>query len=280
MASKIAPGRKAASAVKSRRATASTTTNDVPTALTETLDNVLNQLQSPKLFPFGITKINLTLSLPGNISASINVEGPGSGKAPGVHDSLLGGLMRVANVDIGASDADRAKAYVLIVEQALLELDGVKKDNVIRFLVRTGWHEGAKLTARVQVGGGPARSFLQMEPGAAKDGILRASAKGWSAAVAAAGSISETDLSEAADDLVLGSPWPSGNRVESALKTYDLFGVEVGRAYLSASPTQIPTDRTAQANYWESEWHRVSAPAKKAQWLANARVVDALLGWI
>lgn len=241
MASKTQPGRKAAPAVKLRRTTAPTATNEVPTALTETLGNVLSQLQSPKLFPFGITKINLTLSLPGNISASINVEGPSSGKALGIHGSFI----RVANVDISASDADRANAYVLIVEQALLELDGVKKDNVVRFLVRTGWHEGAKLTARVQVGGGPARSFLQMEPGAAKDGVLRAKAKGWSAAVAAAGSMSETDLSAAADDLALGSPWPGGNLVESALKTYDLFGVEVGRAYLSASPTQIPTDWAA-----------------------------------
>ena len=58
-----------------------------------------------------------------------------------------------------------------------------------------------------------------------------------------------------------------------------LIGVEVARAYLSASSSAIPTDLDEQADYWESDWHRVPDPTKKAQWLANAKKLNKLLGW-
>lgn len=183
------------------------------------------------------------------------------------------------NVDTSASESDRATAFLAIVRDAVIELDGSNKDNVVTFLVRTAWHEGAALTKRVQSGGGPARSFMQMEPGAAKDGVTRATKKGWLGILATATGDKEEDLTTAAAALSLGSAWPSGNLIEEGLKLYDLFGVEVARAYLSAGADPIPSDLDEQADYWESDWHRVTDAAKKAQWLANAKKVNKLLGW-
>lgn len=183
------------------------------------------------------------------------------------------------NVDITAPEKDRATTFLAIAREAVLELDGSNKDNVVTFLVRTAWHEGAALTKRVQSPSGPARSFMQMEPGAASDGVKRAKSKGWLDSLATASGNTEADLTAAAAALSLGQPWPAGNLIEEALKSFDLFGLEVARAYLSASSSPIPTDLDEQADYWESDWHRVPDPTKKAQWLANAKKVNKLLGW-
>ena len=183
------------------------------------------------------------------------------------------------NVDITAPEKDRATTFLAIARDAVRELDGSNKDNVVTFLVRTAWHEGAALTKRVQSPSGPARSFMQMEPGAASDGVKRAKSKGWLDSLATASGSTEAELTAAAAALSLGQPWPAGNLIEEALRSFDLFGVEVARAYLSASSSPIPTDLDEQADYWESDWHRVPNPAKKAQWLANAKKVNKLLGW-
>jgi hypothetical protein len=188
-------------------------------------------------------------------------------------------IITASNVDTSASELDRATTFLDIVRDAVRELDGSNKDNVVTFLVRTAWHEGAALTKRVQSAGGPARSFMQMEPGAAKDGVTRASKKGWLDSLATASGNTEADLKSAAAALSLGDPWPAGNLIEEGLKSYDLFGVEVARAYLSAGADPIPIDLAEQADYWESDWHRVTDSAKKAQWLANAKKVNKLLGW-
>lgn len=187
--------------------------------------------------------------------------------------------IKASNVDITAPDKDRANSFLAIVREAVLELDGLNKDNVVTFLVRTAWHEGASLTARVQSGGGPARSFMQMEPGAASDGVKRAKNKGWLDSLATASGNTEADLTDAAAALTLGEPWPAGNLIEEALKSFDLFGVEVARAYLSTSSSVIPSVLSEQADYWETDWHRVPNAVKKAQWLANAKKVNKLLGW-
>ena len=118
-----------------------------------------------------------------------------------------------------------------------------------------------------------------MEPGAASDGVKRAKSKGWLDSLATASGNTEADLTAAAAALALGKPWPAGNLIEEALKSFDLFGVEVARAYLSAGSSVIPTDVGEQADYWESDWHRVPNAAKKAQWLVNAKKVNKLLGW-
>ena len=185
----------------------------------------------------------------------------------------------LGNVDTKAPEKDRATSFLAIVREAVSELDGSNKDNVVTFLIRTAWHEGAALTARVQSGGGPARSFMQLEPGAASDGVKRAKTKGWLDSLATASGNTEADLATAAAALSLGKPWPAGNLIEEALRSFDLFGVEVARAYLSASSSAIPSDLDEQADYWESDWHRVKNPSKKAQWLANAKKLNKILGW-
>ncbi|MEO5685908.1 MAG: hypothetical protein ABIR54_00980 [Burkholderiaceae bacterium] len=258
--------------------------------LTETFQGMLSALADPahtgKLFPAGITKISLSITLTGGISGSIDIEGPTPKELTGGSDeeimrlrSRVRSLIAGSNVDTSASDSTRATTYLAIVRDAVLELDGTNKENVVRFLVRTAWHEGAALTKRVQSGGGPARSFLQMEPGAAKDGVTRATQKGWLGNLATASGYSESNLKAAAADLSLGDPWPAGNLVEEGLKSADLFGVEVGRAFLSAGATPIPSDLDEQADFWESDWHRVTDAQKKAQWLANAKKVNKLLNW-
>jgi hypothetical protein len=223
---------------------------------------------------------------------SILVTLPDQKRAPG--DQLLSQLtvhaiMRLrarvksyiaaGNVDIAAPDTERAKTFLAIVREAVLELDGSNKDNVVTFLVRTAWHEGSALTKRVQSPSGPARSFMQMEPGAASDGVKRAKSKGWLDSLATASGNTASDITSSAAALSLGKPWPAGNLIEEALRSYDLFGVELARAYLSASSSPIPTDLDDQADYWESEWHRVPDPTKKAQWLTNAKRINKLLGW-
>ena len=189
-------------------------------------------------------------------------------------------MIVASNVDTSASDVDRATSYLAVVRNAVTELDGSNKDNVVTFLVRTAWHEGAGLTKRVQSGGGPARSFMQMEPGAAKDGVIRAKKKRWLDTLATASGNTEVDLESAAADLSLSAPWPAGNLIEEGLRLYDLFGVEAARAYLSVSADPIPGELNEQADYWEDKWHGLPDAVKKAQWLSNAKKLNKVLGWI
>lgn len=188
-------------------------------------------------------------------------------------------LATTGNVDPGSAPADRATAFHELAREALQQLDGRVRDEIAVFLVRTGWHEGADLTKRTQHPGGPGRGFIQFEPGAAKDAIGRAEQKRWLPALATAAATRGADLKSAAARLALGQPWPTGNLIESSLLSYDLFGLMLARSYLSTTSAAIPADLEAQADYWEKWWHRVTAPQKKAKWIADAKRLDGVMGW-
>ena len=52
---------------------------------------------------------------------------------------------------------NRAAAYFPIVSATVNDLDTSPETNTKRFLLHVAWHEGARLTTRIQGGGGPAR---------------------------------------------------------------------------------------------------------------------------
>lgn len=63
---------------------------------------------SGELFPFGINKVNLVLNLPGNVSVTIDVEGPASGSATAFSHPLRGGDHAFALAGKSIDDLDLA----------------------------------------------------------------------------------------------------------------------------------------------------------------------------
>jgi hypothetical protein len=62
---------------------------ELTAALRDTMSAIVGQSHEEKLFPFGITKINISLSLPGGSSATLDIEGPSSRAAPAVRPESL-----------------------------------------------------------------------------------------------------------------------------------------------------------------------------------------------
>lgn len=189
-------------------------------------------------------------------------------------------VARARNVDINAPDEDRARSYEQLARACVNALGG--GEDAIRFVVRTGWHEGAKLKKRVQSAGGPARSFLQTEAQAARDAVLRAKAKSWLDELATVAGRTESELEAAAKLLPTsgGSPhFPAGNLIGSLLESDDLFGVYLGRIYVTTTSDPFGSTRSEQADFWEKHWHKVPNPAAKQQFITGARQVDAWFGW-
>src|SRR4051794_24040813 len=65
----------------------------------------------------------------------------------------------------------RALAFWPIVSHRVDDLDETPSLNVKKFLIHVAWHEGDKLQARTQYGGGPGRSFFQFEAYRAKEAV-------------------------------------------------------------------------------------------------------------
>lgn len=56
--------------------------SEVTAALRDTMRAIAGELRDEKLFPFGITKISVSLSLPAGIAATLDIEGPTTRSAP------------------------------------------------------------------------------------------------------------------------------------------------------------------------------------------------------
>jgi hypothetical protein len=153
-------------------------------------------------------------------------------------------------------------------------------------MLHLAWHEGARLTARVQ-DSGPAKSFFQLEAHRAKDGCSYAAQIGCVSKLAAAAGASEADINAAwpalpdydSTDPNNSAKYPPGNLIGTSLETIDLFGIYVARYCLKRIPSPIPADNPSQANYWYTNW-KISGgdpDSLKQTFIAEANEVDALL---
>jgi hypothetical protein len=185
------------------------------------------------------------------------------------------------NVDVNARPAERKSTMASLITQVVNDLDSSPSDNVKAFVLHLGWHEGAKLKERTQIGGGPGRSFFQFEPPRAKDAVAYAKTKGWLDKLATASGKTAAEIEAAGNALPSsGGNW-GGNLIETLLTSNDLFGTYLARISLRKIPATIPAGNSQHAEYWADHWKIVFGPPpdranKVAQFLANANEVDGL----
>jgi len=206
------------------------------------------------------------------------VRRPDPGAAHGVEETRahlhglvaerIGLLALPRNVDVAAPDAERVAAFWSLLGTAIVDLDqgasSAARTTIKRFLMHVAWHEGAELRARTQSGGGPARSFFQLEAHRAKEGCVYARSRTWSGKLATAAGRSATEIDAAAAALPdwdrrdpgASARFPAGNDVGEALRTNDLFGIYLTRICLKKITEPIPTSNEAQADYWYRYWKR------------------------
>jgi hypothetical protein len=191
------------------------------------------------------------------------------------------------NIDIDWPDADRATEYRDRVARVISRVDAAHpseyRDTVVRFLVRLAWHEGSRLTTRVQGGDGPARSFLQIEAERARDGCEWADHLGsqdFANLVDSSGGVAADLLRAAYLALPATSDFPDQNLIGNLLTTRDVFGIYVARYALKRLSNPIPSGIDAQAAYWYENWKKSGGdPASlKARFAAEAREVDSYIG--
>ncbi len=187
------------------------------------------------------------------------------------------------NVDVNAPDSERKATMQSIIASAASQIDSSPDDNVKLFLLHVAWYEGMRVTKRLQVGGGPGRSFFQFEAPRAKDAMLYAKSKGWLPKLSTACGNSSEELEAAGTALPNSGSWPSGNLIESLLAAdnQDLFATLLTRIAFRKVPGSIPPGNQNHAVYWADHWKIVfespaDRAAKIAQFKANADNADAV----
>jgi hypothetical protein len=184
--------------------------------------------------------------------------------------------------------AKRALAFFPIISAVVKDIDSssTSQDNIKRFLIHVAWHEGARLTTRIQSAGGPARSFFQFEAFRAKETLAIAHTKGWSGKLAAASGQTEKDLSDAQAQLPDYDPkdsscsfFPDGNLIKTLLETNDSFGTYLARIAFTAFAAAIGNTNAQHADYWYKYWKRSGGDETKlkATFIKEAGEVDALI---
>jgi hypothetical protein len=187
------------------------------------------------------------------------------------------------NVDTSARPADRAAQMLSLLEVTESDLDTAQsasfRNNVTRFLLHVSWHEGAKLTRREQMQGGPARSFFQFEMGRAKDAGDLAIEKGLVGKLAAVSGRSELVLRTAINGLSSGSSFPDGNLIRTLLTANDLFGCYLARIAFKRISAPIPRTTAGHATYWYEHWKVTGGDPDtlKKVFTREANEVDALV---
>ncbi|WP_316395240.1 hypothetical protein [Bradyrhizobium sp. 33ap4] len=197
-------------------------------------------------------------------------------------DAAIGPLDIATEPDPGK----RATAFFPVVSAVVNDLDTSPKDNIKRFLMHVAWHEGARLTARIQSGGGPARSFFQFEAYRAKEALALAQTKGFLGKLAAAAGKSEKNLKDAQSELPdydgkdpSTSFFPDGNLIKDLLETNDPFGTYLVRIEFMRFSAAIGVTNSAHADYWYQYWKRSGGneAALKATFIQESDEVDGLL---
>jgi hypothetical protein len=193
-------------------------------------------------------------------------------------------------VDVAEPDAKvRATRLLDAIGDVVEDLDtgGThgSRANVKRFLLHVAWHEGDRATKRVQLGGGPGRSFFQFEADLATDSVPYAKQKGWIDRLVGSSNFTEAQLLADATANV-DHAWPFGSVIERTLgdgaDTSDPFAIHLARIAFKRVPDSIPAGSVAHATYWADHWKRSftsrsDRESKIAQFIANSQSVDALV---
>ncbi len=170
-----------------------------------------------------------------------------------------------------------------IISDVVNNIDDNPSDNVKRFLLHVAWHEGARLTTRIQGGGGPARSFYQFEAYKAREAMEYARAQGFmDFLVNSSGGSTDADLKAASDQLpsTTAEPYfPDGNLIKTLLETNDPFGTYLVRIEFKRYSAAIGPTNQDHTDYWYTYWKGTDPdPAGvKKQFLADCNEVDQLL---
>jgi hypothetical protein len=196
------------------------------------------------------------------------------------------------NVDTNASDQDRASAMWAVVGATTTDFDAsATADNTSRLMMYIGWHEGARLTQRIQqLGGGasgPARSFFQIQGGSAQTAYNSSSMTDDRLNTLAGFTGQSHDAIVAAfQSLTASASFPNGNLIGTLLEQSDIFGSYVARALLWTFPAALPQPSIPpiplyqpQADYWFQYWHGGVGDANllKQQFINHCAQVDPLL---
>ncbi len=182
------------------------------------------------------------------------------------------GLADGGNVDKHAPPGERKRVLVELISTVVDDLDasGANPENKKSFLLHVAWHEGARLTTRIQSGEGPARSFYQMERGKAVDAVSAGTSQD---AILSAW----TELQGAS-----GSYFPEGNLIGNLLSSddHDLFATYMARIALKRVSVPIGTSYEEHADYWADHWKIEFPNNDRAQqvdtFISEAMEVDSL----
>jgi len=183
--------------------------------------------------------------------------------------SLTAGLesaslaLAAANVPTASKKPnERVNAFWAIAEAVAQELDQPSvRYRAKVFLLRVAWHESARLTTRLQGGGGPARGLLQFETIRAEEAGGYAEQKGYLKDLSRVSSRTEAALKGAFAALHGHATYPSGNLIEDLLSgnanANDHFCVLLGRIALKRGAKALPdeADLGATADYWYCQWN-------------------------
>ena len=179
----------------------------------------------------------------------------------------------------------RAMAFFPIVSAIVNDLDPPHQDNTKRFLIHVAWHEGKRLTTRLQIKG-PAKSFFQFEAYRAKGAIARAQTNGVLAKVVAASGKTAAEIAANAGALPDYDPndsacsvFPAGNLIGSLLETNDQFGSYLARIDFTRFAAPIGNTNGSHADYWYQYWKGSSGneASLKARFIQEANEVDVLI---
>lgn len=192
------------------------------------------------------------------------------------------------NVDPNASAQDRVNAMWNIVSAVAVDFDSAtSQDNTQRFMIYIAWHEGNLLTQRIQQGGGPARSFFQIQGASAQTAYNSSSMTDTRINTLAGFTGSTHDaIVNAFEALTSSASFPAGNLIASLLESSDIFGAYVARALLWSFPAPLPQPALPpvalfqpQADYWFQYWHGGAGDADtlKQAFKDHCAQVDPLL---
>lgn len=198
-----------------------------------------------------------------------------------------------ANVDTSdPDDSHRVATLASLINIVVADLDAPPLSSgpiALRLLLLIAWHEGARLTQRVQQtnsGPGPARSFYQLQAATA------ATAYGSSYMTddrlfTVAGLLNVTQDALMNDFLALGSgaSFPARSLVEQGLRESDLFGSYLARIFLKTIPGSLPQpDGTyaREAEFWLDHWHTPTGDDDadnllKAQFINDCQSIEPYL---
>jgi hypothetical protein len=174
-------------------------------------------------------------------------------------------IQNLGNVATSDSPQKRANALFNVIRAVTKETDydggatPAQRLNASLFLLEVAWHEGARLTTRIQLPTGPGRSFYQFEMVRAREAVEYANQNDnsttWLDDLAAAAGHTGAEILAAAQQL--GGAWPAGNLVDQRLRNDDLFASILIRVALKKLPQAIPTSVAGHATYWADQWKRV-----------------------